>query len=566
MVVMMSSLSATNALKHNYVAKDMHRSLVGPLGFPFGFADTGSYNLTVYDFELSIGEHKDGYHDHEEDEDDDDFRLHHRRKIVNKNSNAALNDVQGVGFLLKRFKDEADFNHYMNWLAANETRCALTPFLQGDDDEDLFGGGGGFNDDFEDDRYYEFDGDGEIVDSAADSGIFLNMKPTSRHAPHTASVYYEFKKGEEGLYFLLYQICPKPSGDIHSRFELDFHFSNLDVLGNESYLSAGEMVLPHMFFYFSLIYAICLYLWVSNIRLISKGEPGHWDDNLGGEHQAVVYPIHHLMTALLTLKFLALFFESIRYHFLRVTGHAYFWSGVYYTFAFLKGTFLFTVILLLGSGWSFVKPFLGDREKNMACAILGLQVINNIAIVVLTQKTEGERSFDRWTGILHMVDILCCCAVLIPIVWQVNALEKNLEQSGNHNDSGMDDEIIDLQQDDLRLPEDEFEEAPPSMVYGDSRLASKLRLFRSFYLLVVGYIYVTRIVVYLFATMLDYRHTWLRHFVIEGVTLAFYVTVGMQFRPMCENPYLTVQQQQAGANTHTSREVELPVKSSKLKD
>ena len=542
----------------------MHHTLVGPLGFPFGFTETGSFNLTVYDFQLTLGSHD------EEVRLDDDADFRHGRSLT-------LSSIDGVGFLLKRFKDEAEFNHYMNKLRANETRCAFEPFLRTDDDyPGVFG-------EMDDDVYAERDGDGEVIDSAAESGIFLNMKPASRHAPHTATVYYDFHRGEEGLYFLLYQICfstesssqqqqQQQQHDLHSKFELDFHFSNLDALGNESFLSAGEMILPHMFFYFSLIYAICLYLWVSNIRLIGEGFPGHWNDNLAGSdhhhhhhhhhhhQQAVVYPIHHLMTVLLTLKFLALVFESIRYHFLRVTGHAYVWSGIYYTFAFMKGTFLFTVILLLGSGWSFVKPFLGEREKTMACAILGLQVINNIAIVVLTQKTEGEKAFAGWTAILHMVDILCCCAVLIPIVWQVNTLEKNLEQSGNHNDE--DAETIDLQED-LRVPEDEFEEAPPA--YGDSRLASKLRLFRSFYLLVVGYIYLTRIVVYLFATMLDYRHTWLRHFVIELVTLAFYVTVGMQFRPMSENPYLTIEQSPESMSNN-GREVELPVKSNKMKD
>ncbi len=527
--------STAGALKHNFIAKNLERSLVGPLGFPFGFTDSGSYNLTVYDFELSFGTH-DEASDDDNDDDDDEQR---GRQLI-----SALDEIDAVGFVLRRFKDEAEFNHFMSWLADDESRCALESFI--DQDDDFFG--------MDDESEYQ-DGNGVIVDSAAESGIFLDMKPKSRHAPNTATVYYDFGKGEEGLYFLLFQVC-RPKQHIHAKFELDFHFSNLDVLGNESYLSAGEMPLPHMFFYFSLIYAFCLYMWISNIRLIGTGYSGRWNDR--GEQQAVVYPIHHLMTILLTLKFLALFFESIRYHFLRVTGHAYFWSGIYYTFAFLKGTFLFTVILLLGSGWSFVKPFLGEREKKVACAILGLQVVNNIAIVVLTQKTEGERSFDWWTGILHMVDILCCCAVLIPIVWQVNTLEKSLENSTNNREE--DGETVDMQ-DDLMLPEDEFEEAPPT--FGDSRLASKLKLFRSFYLLVVGYIYMTRIVVYLFATMLDYRHTWIRHFVIEAVTLAFYVTVGMQFRPMCENPYLTVPQAVSASNV---TEVELPPKSLKRKD
>lgn len=189
----------------------------------------------------------------------------------------------------------------------------------------------------------------------------------------------------------------------------------------------------------------------------------------------------------------------------------------------------------------------------------GLQVINNIAIVVLTQRTEGEQSFDRWTAILHMVDILCCCAVLIPIVWHINTLEKNIELSANHDEP---DEIIDFQED-LRIPEDEFEEAVPANV--DARLASKLKLFRSFYILVVSYIYATRIVVYLFATMLDYRHTWIRHFVIEAFTLAFYVSVGMKFRPMPENPYLTIKSNDRHA-TGGKKEVELRVKSHTMKD
>jgi hypothetical protein len=240
-----------------------------------------------------------------------------------------------------------------------------------------------------------------------------------------------------------------------------------------------------------------------------------------------------------------------------VTGKAVLWSAVYYTFAFMKGTILFTVILLIGTGWSFVKPFLTDREKKMVCAILVLQVVNNIAIIVLTQETEGEHSFDNWTAVLHMVDILCCCAVLIPIVWQVNALEKNMEQSnGDHNDAddhdhGVEGDFVN----DTRVTEDEIDETIRSPRNG--RMAAKLKLFRSFYLLVVSYIYITRIVVYLFATMLDYRHQWLRYFVVELVTLAFYVTVGMQFRPMSENPYLSIRKEDDDPQRAYQAELEL---------
>lgn len=431
------------------------------------------------------------------------------------------NYIAGVGFLLKRFKDESEFNHYINEIQQNDTTCVFKKYL--DQGDDLFKDG---------DDTFSNDGDGQVLDAVED-GIFLDMSKTSRWAPSTAHVSYNFRRGEAGYYFLIYQICSPPKDvTIYSDFELDFHFSNQDSFSNESYLSAGEMILPHLFFSFFLLYSICLYVWTSNIRAISEGRVGYFADPVGG--RPLVYPIHHIMSFLLLLKTFSILFESIRYHYLRVTGHASVWSALYYTFAFLKGTILFTAILLIGSGWSFVKPFLSDREKKMIFAILVLQVINNIAIVVLTQETEGEVAFDRWTAVLHLVDIICCCAVLIPIVWQVNTLEKNIELSNNSlGDIGETSDAI--------ISEDEFENEPLKGRPNDQKLASKLKLFRSFYLLVVAYIYTTRIVVYIFASTLDYRHQWVKHFVIEGVTLAFYFTVGSLFKPMSENPYLSRQ-------------------------
>lgn len=273
------------------------------------------------------------------------------------------------------------------------------------------------------------------------------------------------------------------------------------------------MILPWMFFVFSISYLLCLVIWYTNIRLIQQGKLGHFAKE--GE-QPIVYHIHQLMTLLLILKFLSIFFESIRFHAIKATGHAEVWTFIYYAVTFVKGTFLFTVILLIGTGWSFVKPFLNDREKKIILVILVLQVVNNVAIIALSHEIEGESSFARWSGILHIVDILCCCAVLIPIVWQVNELEKSLGLDGVEGEFGVD------------LSERESA--------GDKgQVLSKLKLFRSFYLIVVGYIYSTRILVYLFSTMLDYKHLWVRHFVVEIVTLSFYVCVGFMFRPVGES-------------------------------
>lgn len=470
-------IPSSEGLKHSFAVRRDSRLLIAPIGAPFGFTQGGCFGLDVFDFTLTMS-------------------MGVKRKGVPQQG---LDQVE-AGLLLKRFKSESAFATYHEEIMSNASSCIFDPFRS--TEEDFFDG--------------DDDDIGEVSDitSAGTDGIYIPLK--SRPTTDKASIMYQFQQGEEGLYFLMYQVCAKDSSELHAKirstFELDFHYRNYDFLGNENYLSAGETKLPHVFLYFSISYGLLLAVWMTNIRRIQRGE---YDGAPGG--RPIIHPIHQLMSVLLILKTLSIFFESVRYHFIRVSGHAELWSVVYYFFAFLKGTFLFTVILLIGSGWSFVKPFLSDREKKVICLVLTLQVLDNIALVALSQESEGERAYEDWSAVLHLVDILCCCAVLVPIVWQVNSLEKSLE--GPDSESG--------------------ETSPPSTV-DDMRTLSKLKLFRSFYLMVVAYIYFTRILVYLFATLLDYRHTWIRYLMVELVTLLFYVVTGLRFRPMNDNPYLTV--------------------------
>jgi hypothetical protein len=207
------------------------------------------------------------------------------------------------------------------------------------------------------------------------------------------------------------------------------------------------------------------------------------------------------------VKALTVWAEAIRFHTIKVTGHAEVWSVLYYTLYFFRGVLFFTVVLLIGTGWSFVKGVMQKQERLFIFFVIFLQMINQLALVVLSKETEGERSFGSWSAILHLVDILCCCAVLLPIVWQVNSLEASLQSQEENN---------------------------TSMEYRRSIL-EKLKLFRTFYLLVIAYIYATRIVVFLVSSALDYRHLWLREAIVELTTLSFYVTTGLLFRPRVEN-------------------------------
>ena len=517
--------SQSVATRHTFVTERDGRFLIGPIGIPYGFLKDGVYNLTAFNFKLTVGSKRFGKNKLPDE-------------AVNKND-AKIANVE-AGFILKRFDSESDFARQYDTIMDNPSSCSYEHFrTKVDDTVD------------ENDTLGETDDQFEAIsstDDAAGNGIFLSMKDKSKTwGPQTPSVQHTFLKDEEGLYFLVYQVCPignntRTNGfsEIRSSFELDLAYHNIDRLGGVSYLTAGEMPLPYMFLYFSVSYALCVGIWISNIRKTNSGVDEVVSPRMS-EDRAVVLPIHHMMTALITLKFLTIFFESVRYHYIRVFGHAEAWSVVYYTFASLKGMFLFTVILLIGSGWSFVKPFLNDKEKKVIFLVLMLQVVDNIAVVVLSHETEGERLYNDWSAVLHLVDIICCCAVLVPIVWSVNNLEKSLESKN-------------------RCSPDEEESGAPGEPTGESqKTLTKLKLFRSFYLLVIAYIYFTRIVVFLFATVLGYRHTWIRYFVTELGTLAFYAVIGVKFCPMVENPYFAVKRDdhENAGKVGTGKEMEM---------
>ena len=55
--------------------------------------------------------------------------------------------------------------------------------------------------------------------------------------------------------------------------------------------------------------------------------------------------------------------------------------------------------------------------------------------------------------------------------------------------------------------------------------------------------YFTRIVVYLLKWTVSYEYAWLSEAAGELGTLAFYVLVGIRFRPKAENPYFQITQE-----------------------
>jgi len=140
--------------------------------------------------------------------------------------------------------------------------------------------------------------------------------------------------------------------------------------------------------------------------------------------------------------------------------------------------------------------------KNIFLVVIPLQILDNIALIIIEENAPGSYSFGTWTNIFRFVDIICCGAILIPIIWSIKHLREASEVDGKA-----------------------------------AMILKKLQLFRQFYLLVVAYIYFTRIIDPLVNNAVGYKVKWIGEFLTELASLVFFCLVGWKFRPASDNPY-----------------------------
>ncbi|KAK4746065.1 hypothetical protein SAY87_012377 [Trapa incisa] len=259
--------------------------------------------------------------------------------------------------------------------------------------------------------------------------------------------------------------------------------------GQRDFLSAGRTVLPRVYFLFFLIYFVISGVWISVLY----------------KKRLTVYKIHFFMLTVVLLKGLNLLCEAEDKSYIKRTGTAHGWDVLFYMFSFLKGIMLFTLIVLIGTGWSFLKPYLQDKEKKVLMIVIPLQVVANIAQVVIDEMGPFDKEWVTWRQVFLLVDVVCCCAVLFPIVWSI----KNLREAARTDGKA----AVNLM---------------------------KLTLFRQYYIVVICYIYFTRVVVYALETITSYKYMWTSVVAAELATLAFYVFTGYKFRPEAHNPYFMV--------------------------
>ncbi|XP_013412245.1 protein GPR107 isoform X3 [Lingula anatina] len=292
---------------------------------------------------------------------------------------------------------------------------------------------------------------------------------------------------EEGLYNLYFHSCPNTNDEDKAAINLTLHIVERNP---DSFLSVGNVPLPTLYFSFCVLYLLTSFVWLYMLRK-SKSE---------------VYKIHYLMFAIMIVKSVSFLFHAINYHFIGKLGyHEEAWAVLYYITHLLKGVLLFTVIALIGAGWAFVKHMLSDRDKKIILVAISLQVLTNVAQIILEETEEGSQVYSYWNEILILVDLLCCGAILFPVVWSIRHLHDASQTDGKA-----------------------------------AMNLNKLKLFRHFYIIVVCYIYSTRIVVYLLKITVPFHYSWFSELFIELATFIFFVITGYKFQPADNNPYLQV--------------------------
>ncbi|RLN97373.1 hypothetical protein BBJ28_00017843, partial [Nothophytophthora sp. Chile5] len=268
--------------------------------------------------------------------------------------------------------------------------------------------------------------------------------------------------------------------------QMDAVFQN----GERDFLSAGDAPLPTVYLLTSLLFLLAAVVWTKCLVT----------------HRLHVHRVHLLMTLLVAVKTLALFAEAMRALYMKRHGDTLTaWTAVTYTFLSLKGLLLFSVLLLIGTGWSLLKPHLSKRDKSVLSLVLALQVLSSTAQIVEAETAVGTRAWVSWRDLLLVADVACCAAVLLPIVWSIRQLRLAAAVDGKA--------FANLQ---------------------------KLTQFRSFYLIVVTYLYATRLALQLLQASLPYDATWVTVAVSELAALGFFTITGYRFRPLPLNPYLEV--------------------------
>lgn len=369
----------------------------------------------------------------------------------------------------------------------------------------------------------KFDNSAVINEFIEDRGVLKNIGFNITNS----SLSFKFEMtvnspSEEGLYILSFFNCFQPTKDdlvlkktkatqstvktslddrnyffeYNSNNNIKFGV-NLDIdifeRNEDSFLSAGNIPEPTLYLTWSIIYFLAGISWMYILKA-SKNE---------------VFKIHYLMMALVFVKSITLTFHAINMHYIAINGtQEAIWAILYYITYVLRGLLLIISILLVGTGFSVIKHILSENERRLFLIVIPLQTLATIAYIFIEEKEQGNPDYITWRQIFFVLDLFCCGAILFPVVWSIRHLEAASRTQGK-------------------------------MLFN----LKKLKIFKHFYIMIIFYVYFTRIIGFLLKQMLPFRYEWFDELSMEVFTFTFFALTGYMFQPTSNNAYLRVGQE-----------------------
>ncbi|KAI3502558.1 hypothetical protein L1887_30699 [Cichorium endivia] len=208
--------------------------------------------------------------------------------------------------------------------------------------------------------------------------------------------------------------------------------------------------------------------------------------------QPYVQKIHILMGSLLVLVFVDLICGPADQHHVKVTSNVYGWDVLIYTFKFFRLVLFHTVVVLIGSGWSFFRPCLPAIQM-IVCVIA---ILLNVGSIVIREAYPSL----TWNQGFMLVEGICYSSLLIPTYMTLLWLRKTAKAEGK-----------------------------------DYRSCPKPKLLWTFLFLVMGYSYLWRHGVLIVETIAGCDYEWMSNAcnaTIEIISLVFCIVMFYLFRPV----------------------------------
>lgn len=149
------------------------------------------------------------------------------------------------------------------------------------------------------------------------------------------------------------------------------------------------------------------------------------------------------------------------------------------------------------------------------------QVLANVAEIIIEESDVGNLRRETSRDTFILVDLICCGAILFPVVWSI----RHLEEAARTSDKA----AMNLR---------------------------KLMLFKHFYMMIVFYIYFTRIVMYILKVRCFTNHRNLRRISISQIPLIVNHTL-MHSEIISLADYCTLRPSVAGTNIQRNGELRI---------